>query len=205
MSISVTPIPRLIDLAAPAFTLGTANTAGSAATAISSNSTILTFDATVPTTIAYGASAAAGSATVATRRDHTHGMAASDAIARASTSAIAAETDEATYISPNRAVYIPGVAKTYAVWDNAGTSLVGENVGSVDDNGTGSWQVNYTTNMGTTTYTVLGGTSTASTADALMTNAHAPAVDDVGIRTFNDAGTAADPENRNYCIVLGTF
>ena len=65
MSINVTPIPRLIDLAVPAFTLGTANSAGAAPTAVSSNSTLLAFDTTVPTTIAYSASAAAGSATVA--------------------------------------------------------------------------------------------------------------------------------------------
>ena len=76
MSISVTPIPRLIDLAAPAFTLGTANAAGSAATAVASDSTLLAFDTTVPTTIAYAASPQAGSAVVAARRDHTHGMAA---------------------------------------------------------------------------------------------------------------------------------
>ncbi|MBR58325.1 MAG: hypothetical protein CMH54_09925 [Myxococcales bacterium] len=74
MSINVTPIPRLIDLATPDFTLGTANEAGSAETAVSSNSTLLAFDTTVPSTIAV-ASAATGVATVAARRDHTHGYA----------------------------------------------------------------------------------------------------------------------------------
>jgi len=77
MSIVVTPIPRLIDLAAPSFTLGTANAAGSAETAVASDSTLLAFDTTVPTTIAYSASAAAGSGTTASYRNHTHGMAAS--------------------------------------------------------------------------------------------------------------------------------
>ena len=72
MSINVTPIPRLIDLAVPAFTLGTSNAAGSAETAVASDSTLLAFDATVPTTITT-ASAAAGSATVTARRDHVHG------------------------------------------------------------------------------------------------------------------------------------
>ena len=79
MSINVTPIPRLIDLAVPAFTLGTANSPGAAPTAVSINSTLLAFDTTGPTTIAYSASAAAGSATVAARRDHTHGMVAGTA------------------------------------------------------------------------------------------------------------------------------
>ena len=76
MSIQVTPIPRLIDLTDPGFSLGLVNTAGSAATAVASNSTLLAFDTTVPSTIAYSASAAAGSAVVTSRRDHTHGMAA---------------------------------------------------------------------------------------------------------------------------------
>ena len=81
MTIHVTPIPRLIDLAAPSFTLGTANAAGSAETAVASDSTLLAFDTTVPTTISYSASAAAGSAVVTARRDHTHGMAAEPSVA----------------------------------------------------------------------------------------------------------------------------
>ena len=63
MTIQVTPIPRLTVLAAPAFTLGLANTAGTAITVVSTNT--------------YGASAATGSAVVASRRDHIHGMPAS--------------------------------------------------------------------------------------------------------------------------------
>jgi len=81
MTITITPIPSTIELAAPAFTLGTTNTAGAATTAVSSNSTLLAFDATVPTTIAYSASAAVGSAVVPSRRDHSHGMAAATAAA----------------------------------------------------------------------------------------------------------------------------
>jgi hypothetical protein len=98
MSIVVTPIPRLIDLAAPAFTLGTANAAGSAATAVASDSTLLAFDTTVPTTIAYSASAAVGSAVVTSRRDHTHGMAAGTSLqskcATASQAAATASGDQ---------------------------------------------------------------------------------------------------------------
>ena len=70
MSINITPIPRLIDLAAPAFTLGTANAAGEAETAVASNSTLLAFDGSNPAAVA--ASPAVGSATVAARRDHVH-------------------------------------------------------------------------------------------------------------------------------------
>jgi hypothetical protein len=70
MSIVVTPIPRLIDLAAPSFTLGTANAAGSAVTAVASDATLLAFDTTDPAAVA--ASAVVGSATTAPRRDHVH-------------------------------------------------------------------------------------------------------------------------------------
>jgi hypothetical protein len=77
MGISVTPIPRLTVLTAPAFTLGTANAAGAALTSIASDSTILTYDTTVPTTISStGGSAGTGSATTAARRDHAHGSGA---------------------------------------------------------------------------------------------------------------------------------
>jgi len=69
MSIIVTPIPRLIDLTAPAFTLGTANAAGSAITAVASDSTLLAFDTTLPAPVG---TAATGSAVVTARRDHVH-------------------------------------------------------------------------------------------------------------------------------------
>lgn len=59
--------------ATPALTLGTSNVAGAAKTVLATNSTILAFDATVPTTITLPATAATGVATVAARRDHTHG------------------------------------------------------------------------------------------------------------------------------------
>ena len=76
MTINVTPIPRVIDLAVPSFTLGTSNVAGDAQTAVASNSTLLTFDATLPDAITFGQSGSAGSATVTSRRDHAHAMAA---------------------------------------------------------------------------------------------------------------------------------
>mgnify|MGYP003636619854 CR=1 FL=1 len=69
MAINVTPIPKLTAMAAPAFTLGTANAAGDAVTAVASNSTILAFDVTAP--VAVGV-AAVGTAVTAPRRDHSH-------------------------------------------------------------------------------------------------------------------------------------
>jgi len=71
MTIHVTPIPRLTSLVTPAFTLGTANAAGDAITAVASNSTLLAYDVTVPAVL--GTASAVGSATTAARRDHVHG------------------------------------------------------------------------------------------------------------------------------------
>ena len=60
--------------ATPNLTLGTANAAGAAASAIRSDATILVFDSTVPVTQASGDAAATGSAGTAAHRDHVHGM-----------------------------------------------------------------------------------------------------------------------------------
>ena len=71
MAIHVTPIPKLTTLTTPAFTLGTANAAGDALTAVASNSTLLAFDTTVPSNVT--TASATGSAVVSARRDHVHG------------------------------------------------------------------------------------------------------------------------------------
>jgi hypothetical protein len=63
----------------PALTLSTTNAAGSASTGIRTDATVAAFDATVPVTQAFSDSAAAGSAGVAARRDHKHGMPANPA------------------------------------------------------------------------------------------------------------------------------
>lgn len=60
----------------PALVLGTTAAAGSTDEVIRRDSTIVAFDATVPTTLAPGDSAATGSAAKAARRDHAHAMAA---------------------------------------------------------------------------------------------------------------------------------
>lgn len=60
--------------ATPSITLGSSAAAGSAGTVIRSDSTIAAFDATAPTTQAFGDAAAVGSAAFAARRDHKHAM-----------------------------------------------------------------------------------------------------------------------------------
>ena len=58
----------------PSLTLGTTNAAGSASTYVKTDATVAAFDATAPSTQAFGDSAAAGSAGKAARRDHKHAM-----------------------------------------------------------------------------------------------------------------------------------
>ena len=73
MAIHVTPIPKLspVDsLTTPAFTLGTANAAGTTRSAVATDATLLAFDTTLPAAVA--AASATGSAVVSARRDHVH-------------------------------------------------------------------------------------------------------------------------------------
>ncbi len=63
-----------VSFATPAIVLGSSAAAGSAGTAIRSDSTIAAFDATAPTTQAFGDAAAVGTAAFAARRDHKHAM-----------------------------------------------------------------------------------------------------------------------------------
>jgi len=129
MAINVTPIPKLAGFAAPGFTLGTANTAGSATTAVASNSTLQAFDAVDPAAVA--ATAAVGTATVTARRDHVH----------AGTPATA-----------------EGVAKGFVRVEADGSKGDGDyNVGSITNGpGTGRRQINWTTDFANTDYICLG-------------------------------------------------
>jgi len=126
MPIHVTPIPRLTAFAAPALTLGTANAAGSAETTLSTNSTLLAFDTTLPAPVG---TAATGSAVVTARRDHVHA-----GTSQATKTALEAETDQDTYAPPDRIKYSPGVSKGYVRITTAGALGSGSfNVASITD------------------------------------------------------------------------
>jgi hypothetical protein len=188
MSIQVTPIPRLTVLATPAFTLGTANAAGTAATAVASDSTLLAFDTTSPAAVA--ASAVVGAATPAPRRDHVHdglvfdgvdpaAVAAAAVVGTATTAphrdhvhvgtvqavqtALQLETDQDTYAAPDLIKYSPGVAKAYVATSAVGAMLGGTyNVSSVTVNATGDRTVVFTTDFANVLYIPLTGTQTGN-------------------------------------------
>ncbi len=63
-----------VSYATPSIVLGSSAAAGAASTVIRSDSTIAAFDATNPTTQAFGDAAAIGTAAFAARRDHKHAM-----------------------------------------------------------------------------------------------------------------------------------
>jgi hypothetical protein len=191
MSINVTPIPRLIDLAAPAFTLGTTNAAGDATTAVASNSTLLAFDATLP---AATGTSAVGTATVAPRRDHVHAGTALAAPAltlgtanSAGSASTALATDSTLLAFDTSAVDAITFGQSGAVGSatvasrrdhaHAMESLTAEsavskawyqcsaagalgdpsfNVASMDDDGTGDRVANFTVAFSSSTYMISG-------------------------------------------------
>jgi len=170
MSITVTPIPRLVELAAPAFTLGTTNTAGSASTAVASDSTLLAFDATLPDAITYGQSGAAGSSTVAPRRDHAHAMAAEPSVPSAATQAeMEAASSTTVFVSPGVTTYTPGLPTTYGHHSGGGHISGGSvNLTSTAKTATGLYTWTIATDYEDALFTAIGlnasqGNSTHST------------------------------------------
>lgn len=159
MAIHVTPIPRLTVLTTPAFTLGTTNTAGAAITAVSSNSTILTYDATDPESVA--GAAVVGDATTAARRNHVHN------VADISATQAEMETATSTTVFPTAATTQnhPGVAKAWVSITSTGALEAPDyNVASITDTGTGDRNVVFTTAMSSAVYATAG----ASLGDAVF-------------------------------------
>jgi hypothetical protein len=156
MGIQVTPIPRLTVLTVPAFTLGTANAAGSATTAIASDSTLLAFDSTLPDPITLGQSGAVGAATVVSRRDHAHQM---EDLAAADQAEMEAASSTSVFASPGRTQYHPGVAKAWCNWEQAGAHGIeaSYNVASVTDGGSaGRSDFLWATDFSTSDYAMAG-------------------------------------------------
>ena len=143
MGIHVTPIPRLTALTTPAFTLGTANAAGDALTAVPSNSTLLAFDVTIPETTS--TSSTVGSAVTAARRDHVHAtMGTLTTVVRTSRSAAAgagAQAITGAGFAPTGVIVFAARTNTaIASWGmgddaNAEAANLMLNNGDVDNNG----------------------------------------------------------------------
>lgn len=204
MTIHVTPIPKLTSFATPDLTLTTANAAGSAgvSTSIRSDASILVYDATVPTTIAYGASAAAGDTATAARRNHTHGMAASDAVAQASQAEMEGETDVSKYVPPDLVRFSPGVAKAYCEITNAaGAPATGSyNVTSGAKNATGDYTITWDDDFSATTYTALAGIIAGNSRMATTNNLATGTCD---VNTFVSDAVDSKTVSNAMLIALG--
>ena len=186
MSINVTPIPRLINLGAPAFTLGTSNAAGDAITAVASNSTLLAFDTVLPAVTSSASSA--GSATVAGRRDHVH---ASSIAATQAEEEAASST--AAFTSPGMQKYHPGVSKGWVNYSqNTDTINSSYNVASVTDSSAGNSTINWTVDFSTANHCSVGMLrNVAATNEHISVNA-APAAGATSISTAAADGTRID-------------
>ncbi len=210
MTINVTPIPRLIDLAAPAFTLGTANAAGSAVTAVASDATLLAFDTTDPAAVA--ASAVVGSATTAPRRDHVHpgivgaGTVVDEAIARFNgTSGDSLQG----YSSLSPTITDAGIITlTSGALKFPATEIVSGDVNTLDDYQRGTWtpSITFGGNAVSVVYSAQDGSYT-KVGDRVAFNCHVE-ISNLGSST-GDAKiiglpfTSKGPNNKGYACALG--
>lgn len=144
---------------APDLTYTTSNASGTAG-ALRADDSIAIFSATVPETIAYGQSAGAGDDAFASRLDHVHGMAASDATPQATQAEAEAETNVSKYIPPDLLRYSPGVAKAWCRIAQNGT-IVGSNsypnsynITSTSTSGTGDYTCTWADDFSQTVYAV---------------------------------------------------
>jgi len=181
MSIQVTPIPRLTVLTTPAFTLGTANTAGSAITGVASDSTLLTFDTTLPDAITFGQSGAVGAATVASRRDHAHATATVDAATQAEMEAASSTTVFDT--------------KAWADFNGTGTAAIRESHNcTLTDNGTGDYTLTFGTDFANTNFAVVISSRYSDYVGAqnMFRTPQNRAVGSINVTTCNDGSVALD-------------
>ena len=155
--------------------------------------TLAMLDSTAPTTQASADVAAAGTAVVAARRDHLHGMPTlAAATTRATQAAIEAETDEATYISPNRVKFSPGVAKFWCDIVDVGTLQTPDyNVDSVTDTGVGDRTIVIGTDFSSSVY-IPGATVTQDATPPYNLEVIAVAVGSCRHTITNDANTLID-------------
>ena len=188
--------------ATPSLTLGTANAAGSLASAIRSDSTLLTFDAVLPDAITFGQSGDVGTATVASRRDHAHGMASETAIPTASEAEMVAASSTSVYVTPGRQQYHPGSGKAWCHWETVtSTSILSQyGVDSLTDGGTGITTINFTTDFASADGYAVTGMSSVSGTNSFSP----PAADSVRINTFSDSGSTYTDSADNSVICMGT-
>lgn len=159
--------------ATPAIALGTAAAAGAATTHIRSDATIAAFDTTAPASQAFGDAAATGSAAVAARRDHKHGMPADPRLAIVGINAQSGTTYTTVLGDAGELVTgSNGSATTFSIPTNASVAYPVGTVIMFAQVGAGQITINAVT-PGTTTINSTGGTATAPKLRAQYSSASA--------------------------------
>lgn len=191
MTIHVTPIPRLTNFGAPAFTLGTANSAGDSDIAVASNSTLLTFDTTLP---AATGTAAVGSATVAPRRDHVHASTIAATQAEEETG-----SSTSAFTSPGTQQYHQSACKAWAKTVKTGGVSASYNVASMTKNDTGDYTIAWTVDFSSANYTFVG--TMGGENGAIYAPVGSQAAATMKFYTQSSSHSASDTEV--YCAAFG--
>jgi|LUML01.1.fsa_nt_gb hypothetical protein len=153
MSIIITPIPKLTNFGTPGFTLGTANSAGDSNIAVANNSTLLTYDTTLPAAVS--TASATGSAVTAARRDHVHSGALTSTIVNGTRTASAGGGDQAVTgagFAPTTLLMMGQVNSNYAFsfgfGDDAGGEIVFQQYTASGDYSYSTARIAYLANSG---------------------------------------------------------
>ena len=96
-----------------------------------------------------------------------------------------------------------GVAKAWVNLDGDSTAALTDtfNVGSLTDNGTGSFTVTYTNNMGNTTYAVVVGIDEASNSGGTLTIGNVRTTSQLKLVSRNSSASLADENSLNAAIL----
>jgi len=96
-----------------------------------------------------------------------------------------------------------GLAKAWVNLDGDSTAALTDtfNVGSLTDNGTGSFTVTYTNNMGNTTYAVVVGIDEASNSGGTLTIGNVRTTSQLKLVSRNSSASLADENSLNAAIL----
>jgi hypothetical protein len=122
----------------------------------------------------------------------------SSGLSAASVAEMEAASSNTVAVTPGRITRSPLVLKVAGAFENDGslmTSTIG--VSSVSDNGTGTFEINFSTNFGSTYFTPVA-TAHGTAARSIVFDARSTS--DVDVYVFDAAGSAADPGNCYFHI-----
>lgn len=176
----------------PNLTLSTSNSEGTG-NAVRTDATVAVFDANLPDAITFGQSGAAGSAAVASRRDHAHAMAADPSPSEATKTQMENETAGTIYVPPDLMRNSPGVSVAWAkVAADGSDTYLQYNVSSLANPSTGTYTITFDDDMSDNGYAVA--LSCSNTASAYVTSTSAAATGSCTATIQQPDGTNANQQ-----------